>query len=453
MAGIAGAISDGTEEETLDVVERMSMKLSHRGEERTFRLRVKNDCLVVIKTRSRPLESLIVKEDIERIVIVEGGEQANSLLISVNHEGLEMKRKLFSMKPLYYFRRGNFLLFSSERKALWEVGIQNVTSLQPGQNLKITGVADRIAIRESKKTPPSYVQDLPHDEIIRRLEIALRASFTRIRGRRVGVLFSGGVDSSLIALLAKEACKDVQLYSASSAPFHDRLAAASAADALCLNLNGVEINTDDVWEVLPRLLYSIESANLMDVEISLPFYLASRQASNDGISLMLSGQGPDELFAGYARHVRIFKEDGEEALDAKLWQEVMTTHENNIERDERAIAAHGLEAFFPYLSTRFIELGLGIPSRWKVHLGEQPERKVIFRELAQQLGLPESIHATPKKATQYSSGSSRILMKSLSENVKEMTGIPRKEQRREAQKILYALASEIGVFRESTADG
>ena len=452
MAGIAGVISDGTDEESLDVVERMSVKLSHRGEERTFSLTMKNDCLVVIKTRSLALESFIVKEDVERILIVEGGEQFDSLLISVNREGVDMKRRLFSMRPLYYSRKGNAFLFSSERKAQWEVGIQNVTSLQPGQNLKITGVADEVAIRDSEKIPQSYIQDLPHDEIVRRLEIALRASLTRIRGRRVGVLFSGGVDSSLVAQLAKETCKDVQLYSASSAPFHDQVAAASAADALCLNLNSVEINSDDIWEILPSLMYSIESANLMDVEISLPFYLASRQASNDGISLMLSGQGPDELFAGYARHVRIFEEEGEETLDAKLWQEVMATHENNIERDDRAIAAHGIEPFFPYLSTRFIELGLGIPSRWKVHPEKQPERKVIFRELAQHLGLPESIYATPKKATQYSSGSSRILMKSLSENAKDMAGIPRRQQRAEAQKILHALASEIGVFGESTAD-
>ena len=452
MAGIAGVISDGTVEESLDIVERMSAKLSHRGEERTFNRTMKNGCFVVFKTRSLPLESFVVKEDTGRILIVSGGEQVDSLLISVNHEGVEMTRRLFSMKPLYYSRGANYFLFSSEKKALWEVGIENVTSLQPGQNLEIVGVADKVAIRESKMIPPPYIQNLPHDEIVRQLEIALRASFTRIRDRRVGVLFSGGVDSSVVALLAKETCKDVQLYSASSAPFHDRVAAASAADALCLNLNNVEINSDDIWEILPSLMYSIESVNLMDVEISLPFYLASRQASNDGISLMLSGQGPDELFAGYARHVRIFKEEGEDALDAKLRQEVMTTHENNIEREDRAIAAHGVESFFPYLSTRFIELGLGTPSRWKIRLGEQPERKVIFRELAQQLGLPESVYAKPKKATQYSSGSSRILMKSLSENVKEMADIPRKEQRREAQKILYALASETGILRESTAD-
>ncbi|MFW9804994.1 MAG: asparagine synthase-related protein [Candidatus Thorarchaeota archaeon] len=452
MAGIAGAISDRTVE-ALDLVERMSQKLSHRGEARTFSLTMNSDCLVVIKTRTLPLESFIIKEDMERILIVVGGEQVDSLFMSVNHEGVELKRRFFSMKPLYYAKSGKAILFSSERKALWEAGARNVTSLQPGQCLKITGIEDITATEDAKMGPPSRIQDIPRDELIRRLEIALRASFTRIRGRRVGVLFSGGVDSSLVALLAKETCMDVQLYTASSAPFHDRIAAASAADALGMNLNAVEINSDVVWEVLPHLMYSIESANLMDLEIALPFYLASSQASNDGISLMLSGQGPDELFAGYARHVRIFEEEGEDALDAKLWQEAATTHETNIERDDRAIAAHRVESYFPYLSTAFIELALGIPSRWKIHLGEQPERKVIFRELAERLGLPESIHATPKKATQYSSGSSRILMKSLNENVKEMAEIPRKEQRAKAQVILYTMASDLGIQIEETTNG
>jgi asparagine synthase (glutamine-hydrolysing) len=452
MAGIAGVISEGSDDDSLYLANRMSEKLSHRGEERTYSLTMMGDCRAVIKTRALPLEPFIIKEDLERILIVEGGEQVDSLLMSVNHDGVEIKRRLFSMKPFYYSRADNAILFSSERKALWEVGIQDTTSLQPGQSIKISRVADIITTENAKQDPPSDFQDIPRDEMIRRLEIALRAAFARLRGRRVGVLFSGGVDSSLVALLAKETCNDVQLYSASSSSFHDRVAAVEAAKDLDLNLNTVEINSNGVWEILPHLMYSIESVNLIDVEISLPFYLASSQASNDGISLMLSGQGPDELFAGYARHVRIIEEEGEDALDAKLWQEVMATHETNIERDDRAIASHGIESYFPYLSTRFIELALGIPSRWKIQLGEQPERKVIFRELAQQLGLPESIYTTPKKATQYSSGSSRILIKSLIENIKEIADVPRKEQRAKAQEILYTLASEIGVHIESTTD-
>jgi asparagine synthetase B (glutamine-hydrolysing) len=149
------------------------------------------------------------------------------------------------------------------------------------------------------------------------------------------------------------------------------------------------------------------------------------------------------LFAGYARHVRLFANKGKEALDIQLRREVMATHETNIERDERAIAAQGIEAYFPYLSSEFVDLALSIPSDWKVRLGKHPERKVIFRELARQVGLPESICVLPKKATQYSSGSSRILMKSLVENVNTMKNAPKREQRLKAQEYLHSLASEL----------
>jgi asparagine synthase (glutamine-hydrolysing) len=151
------------------------------------------------------------------------------------------------------------------------------------------------------------------------------------------------------------------------------------------------------------------------------------------------------LFAGYARHVALFENEGEKALDNQLRREVETTHETNIERDERAIAAHGIEAYFPYLSSEFVDIALSIASDMKIHLGGQPERKIIFRELARQLGLPERICVSPKKATQYSSGSSRILMKSLVENVDEMKNIPKKDQRPKAQDYLLNLASDLGM--------
>ncbi len=442
LVGIAGLISKQATEDSLDIVKRMSETLSHRGEETTLSFTLKDGSTVIIRTRSHQQESLIRKEDSNGILLVEGGEQANSLLMTVSLDEVEFRRHSLSMKPLYYAKTNQAIFFSNERKALWKIGIQSTKSLQPGQRLKMKGINEPSVI-DDKERRPAIVRDISQDDVIRQLEVTLRDSFTRIVGRRVGVLFSGGIDSSLVALLAKEVCEDVQLYSASSQPFHDQVAAASAAQDLDMNLNRVEINTDVVWEALPHLLYAIESAHLMDVEIAMPFYLASSQASADGISLVLSGQGPDELFAGYARHVRLFESKGKEALDNQLWREVMATHETNIERDERAIAVHGIEAYFPYLSSEFVDLALSIPSDWKVRLGDQPERKVIFRELARQLGLPESICVLPKKATQYSSGSSKILMKSLVENVKKMKNTTRREQRSKAQEYLLSLASEL----------
>ncbi|MHA2395989.1 MAG: asparagine synthase C-terminal domain-containing protein, partial [Candidatus Thorarchaeota archaeon] len=158
---------------------------------------------------------------------------------------------------------------------------------------------------------------------------------------------------------------------------------------------------------------------------------------------VISGQGPDELFAGYAKHVKTYVENGTEALREQLWSEVSITHEANIERDERAIASHGVEGFFPYLDQHFVRASLSVPVEWKVSPVGTPQRKVIFRELAQIMGVPDEIALTPKNATQYSSGSSKMLLESIIEHVDGFTELSRKKVSRQVQDVLDEIAYQI----------
>jgi asparagine synthase (glutamine-hydrolysing) len=198
----------------------------------------------------------------------------------------------------------------------------------------------------------------------------------------------------------------------------------------------VELNSEIVWDTLPELIYTIETSNQMDVEIALPFFLAAKKAVDEGCTTIISGQGPDELFAGYARHVKIFSEDGPKALEQQLWKEVSITHEANIERDVKAIAAHGGESFFPYLDQLFVRTALSIPVDWKIDPDGEPQRKVIFRELAQQMGLPKEIAFTPKSATQYSSGSAKLIIESIMENLESLESLSKKKAARRVQGVL-----------------
>jgi asparagine synthetase B (glutamine-hydrolysing) len=181
----------------------------------------------------------------------------------------------------------------------------------------------------------------------------------------------------------------------------------------------------------------------MDVEIALPFYLASKKAAEEDCTTVISGQGPDELFAGYAKHVQMYIEKGPDALMEQLWKEVSITYDANIERDERAIAAHGLESFFPYLDQNFVRASLSVPIEWKVSPDGTPQRKIIFRELAQLLGVPEKIANAPKSATQYSSGSSKVLLESVTEHVDEFSNMSKKKASRHVQDVLNEIANEI----------
>jgi len=163
----------------------------------------------------------------------------------------------------------------------------------------------------------------------------------------------------------------------------------------------------------------------------------------EGCSTIILGQGPDELFAGYEKHVKTYTEQGPDALTEQLWREISITYEANIERDERAIATHGVESFFPYLDQQFVRTSLSVPVEWKVSPKGKPQRKIIFRELAKLMGVPKEIADTPKSATQYSSGSSKALLESVIDHVDEIGKMSKTKASRRVQDVLDEIASEI----------
>jgi asparagine synthetase B (glutamine-hydrolysing) len=200
VVGIAGLISKRASGDSQDIVQRMSRKLAHRGEETTYSFTLSDGSIVIISARSHQYESLDIKTESNGIHLIEGREQAETFQIKGNHKEVEFRRHPRSMKPLYYAEMDQAIHFSNERKALWEIGVQSSESLQPGQRLKVTGLGGASIIDDDEERRLIISRDMSHGVVIKRLTDALKSSFTRIAGRRVGVLFSGGVDSSLVAL-------------------------------------------------------------------------------------------------------------------------------------------------------------------------------------------------------------------------------------------------------------
>jgi asparagine synthase (glutamine-hydrolysing) len=281
---------------------------------------------------------------------------------------------------------------------------------------------------------------------IDKLKTSLLESFQKLcEIQRCGVLFSGGVDSSLAALLTERFCDEVTLFSSCSEDSRDSMFVSQAADALNLQIIETRMTSECIWDTLPEVIHAIGRSQRMDVEIALPFFLSSKEANKNGIHDIVSGQGPDELFAGYARHVEVYKEQGERALQDLLRQEVSKTHVVNIKRDKKVITYNGGAAYFPYLDTQFVEIALSIPVALKVVPDESPSRKVIFRKLAMNMGLPAELATKPKDATQYSSGSSKVLIDSVRDHVFNYQPMSRKKASILVQDILNLIASEIGL--------
>ena len=110
------------------------------------------------------------------------------------------------------------------------------------------------------------------------------------------------------------------------------------------------------------------------IRSAVPNYLLAEMAAQH-VKVVLTGEGADELFAGY-HHLRELSEDD---LRDALVDGVAALHHLNLQRCDRVTMAHGLEARVPFLSRDMLAVAQRIPIGWKL-LGEDGQEKRLLRE-------------------------------------------------------------------------
>lgn len=355
-------------------------------------------------------------------------------------------RSVDGVRPLYFAKLDYGFAFSTEQKAIWTVYPAETETLDPGWILSFTAGEERELIQVHSRTFSKFISRKRREDYLSVLRNRLEKSFMRLSQiGKCGVLFSGGVDSSLVALLTNSVSKNTLLISAATQDSKDFEKTKEAASSLSLEHKLFQFDDANIWEILPEVIYAIETSNRMDVEIAIPFFLAAKIAKEEGCKVLVSGQGPDELFAGYARYEKSYIENGAEKVREELWSDYSITHDANIARDVRAIEYFGLDSFFPYLDLEFSDSAFSAPIEFLLDPKGSPSRKIIFRELAKKMGLPEDIANAQKHATQYSSGSSKTLQKAVTKYVKDAREVSKKEASYLVQNVLDAIAQEIGI--------
>ncbi len=226
---------------------------------------------------------------------------------------------------------------------------------------------------------------------------------------KIGLAFSGGVDSSLLAKLCKDLEYDLTLLTIGFPDSHDILFAKKINKQLKLSHKIYEIKKDSFSDISHTIKEKIKTDNLSWLENSIAFYYISKLANANYISTVITANGIDELFCGYNAYRSVIVKGAKAVntmMESKIENELnMMNTLNNISSE------FNVNLVQPFLSAGFIEFAKTIPIFQKIKGEDDLIRKHIIRNLAQKVGVPEMSATKRKKALQYGSLIHKVLMK------------------------------------------
>ncbi len=315
---------------------------------------------------------------------------------------LYLRRDLLGIKPLWYTFDKESFAFASEKKALKEMGFEKINSLDPRKELFYNIAKKKLTLKnipfyKIKKTKTSV------DEIYKKLESSILKRVPK--GIKLGLLYSAGIDSLIIAKILKDNKIPFTGYFAYSKEItnpKDLIPVENTEKTYHFEIKKIEVNKIDTKKAINHLIDLIESSNPIKIGVALPIYFASKKARKDGCKVIFSGLGADELFAGYHK----FKESNNLLKDTinLLYQ----MHENDLYRDDVVCMNNNIELRLPYLDKELIEESFKLDKLDKIKDGKN---KIILRQIGEKINLLKEDFDRKKTAAQYGSGFDKIIEK------------------------------------------
>ena len=321
-------------------------------------------------------------------------------------ENIAIARDPLGVKPLFYSQNDDVKGFASSMESLKEVGFEEIETLKP----------EHILFNWEDVAPAQHIYEKVFEGDVAKIGKLLKLSVVkRVEGlTELGVIFSGGLDSSYLALLLGEIADNIPLkitlYAVGVKGSKDVEAAIYASKFLNMDLKICEVTEELVRESLPDVVKAIGDDNLMKVGVGMTTYLATKMVAEDGLKVAISGQGADELFGGYKRYLESFVND---TLNYDIRVDISNMYHVNLERDDACSMLNGVELRLPFLDKNLVELVLNIQDNKKIVSMHDDMRKSILRKLAFEEGLDYEIAYRPKKAAQYGTGIDKILRKKI----------------------------------------
>ncbi len=313
-------------------------------------------------------------------------------------------RDPIGIKPLYIGKRKGQWCFASEQKALAGIA-DNVKEFPPGTSFHSASGYRRF-YQVPDPDPKQHLSSL--SEAVRELRETLEASICKrlMSDVPLGAFLSGGLDSSIICAIARRHMDHLHTFSVGVEGSRDLAAARQVARHLDTIHHEYVLTENEVARLLPKIIYHLESYDQDLVRSAIPTYFTSRLAA-EHVKVILTGEGADELFAGYRYHREI---GGTANLQRELRRSIGALHNINLQRVDRLTMAHSIEARVPFLDVAMIALAQRIPAEWKLRRTSDDRlvEKWILRKACEDL-LPQEIVWRDKEQFDEGSGTADLI--------------------------------------------
>lgn len=293
-------------------------------------------------------------------------------------------RDHIGITSLYYAedKENDIIMFSSEMKSLINLS-NNIKTFNPG-NIFINRSFFNFYNPGWKNTEIIPTGSVDYEEIKQRLINSVLKH--TISDQPIGILLSGGLDSSLVTSIMCYLKKNklinnpIKTFTIGLDNAVDIIAAEKVATFLETDHTTYNFSIEDAIDVLENVIYHLETYDITTIRASIPLYLLSMQIKEDtDIKVLLSAEIADEIFAGY---LYFHKAPSREEMQYELVDKVNALHKYDCLRAHKATIANTIELRVPFGDQDFIDYIMHIDPKYKMidKDGENNIEKYILRK-------------------------------------------------------------------------
>lgn len=339
-------------------------------------------------------------KEIEQYCSVEEDEKTNKYIL---------ERDFLGIVPLFYKEKENKIEFSLKKKQGYsELKPNTRATIIPKKSKRFERIHPTLKLKENKESKEriiSKTKSLLKNAIDKRLKLIFKEN----PNAKIGILFSGGVDSTYLAYELKKRNIDFICYN--SSVIFDKKEIKESEDyvwskeiekSLGFKVKYIRITEKEIEKTIPKIVNIIDTTNHIKISIALPFYFAIKQAKKDKITHIITGLGSEEIFAGYERHIQS-RDINQECVNG-----LEILYDRDLYRDFSLLKHFEIEAVLPLLDFDLINYSINIPPDMKF---KDNSKKWIIRKMAQDEGVPEKFAFRKKRAAQYGSNFDKAIQK------------------------------------------